>query len=254
MPRDHHHVDIAAKETLSFVAARIVLGPLLLAQGRHVRRTTPRLPEPDGPRSGTEGAGVAPALRVLVVGDSSAAGVGVERQEAALAQPLARALAARRSGPVSWQLVAKSGICTAEAIDLLHASRIARADVLVTAIGMNDVTGQRAARFLRDFEELWRVAARVAGVRRGVVSGLPPLHALPAAPQPLRWYLGRYARHLDLALEQWVAQRPHLAFCPLQWAAEPGSIASDGFHPGPGGYARWSSEAADRVVELIGRR
>ena len=236
---------------MSTLAARIVLGPLLLAQGRQVRRTTPRLPEPDGPRAGTEGGGSDAPLRILVVGDSSAAGVGVERQEAALAQPLARALAKRRGGPVAWQLVAKSGICTSEAIELLHAHRVSRADVLVTAVGMNDVTGQRASRFLRDVEELWRVATRVSGVRHGVVSGLPPLHALPAAPQPLRWYLGRYARQLDRSLESWVAARPHLRFCSLQWAAEPGSIASDGFHPGAGGYARWSELAAQRVAELV---
>ena len=238
---------------MSIAAARLVLGPLLLAQGRHVRRTTPRLPEPVGPRAGIEGSGAATTLRLLVVGDSSAAGVGVDRQEAAFAQPLACALAKRRGGPVSWQLVAQSGICTAEAIDLLHASRIARADVLVTAVGMNDVTGQRGGRFVRDVEELWHVASRVAGVRYGVVSGLPPLHALPAAPQPLRWYLGRYARNLDRSLEEWVAKRPHLGFCSLQWAADPGSIASDGFHPGAGGYSRWSIEAADRVMEVLGR-
>ena len=238
---------------MSIAAARLFLGPLLLAQGRHVRLTTPVLPEPVGARSGVEGVGNKPPLRLLVVGDSSAAGVGAERQEAALAQPLARALAKRRGGAVSWQLVAKSGVCAAEAVDLLHANRIARADVLVTAVGMNDVTGQRAARFLRDVEELWRVASRVAGVKHGVVSGLPPLHALPAAPQPLRWYLGRYARSLDRSLEDWVARRRHLGFCSLQWAVEPGSIASDGFHPGPRGYARWSMEAADRVMEVLAR-
>jgi lysophospholipase L1-like esterase len=125
--------------------------------------------------------------------------------------------------------------------------------VLVTALGMNDVTGQRAKRFVRDVEELWRVATRAAGVRHGVFSGLPPLHALPAAPQPLRWYLGRYARALDRSLEEWVAARPHLGFCSLQWPAEPGSIASDGFHPGPAGYARWSAAMAERIAEVLAR-
>ncbi len=53
------------------------LAPLLLWQGRHVRRVTPRLPEAAGPRAGTTGHG--PPLRLLVLGDSAAAGVGVAR-------------------------------------------------------------------------------------------------------------------------------------------------------------------------------
>ncbi|MGC8159861.1 hypothetical protein ACP3WZ_25375, partial [Salmonella enterica] len=62
---------------------------------------------------------VAEPLRVLVVGDSSAAGVGVEHQEHALAQPLARQLAERTGHPVAWQLVAQSGVNSLEALDLL---------------------------------------------------------------------------------------------------------------------------------------
>jgi hypothetical protein len=54
------------------------LGPLLLLQGRHVRRVTPRLAEAVGPRDGTAGNG--PPLRLLIVGDSAAAGVGVPVQ------------------------------------------------------------------------------------------------------------------------------------------------------------------------------
>lgn len=238
---------------MSLLAARVCLGPLLLLQGRRVRRDTPRLPEAEGPRAGVEGAGPAPPLRILVVGDSSGAGVGVARQEAALAQPMARALAQRLGRPVKWQLVAKSGVCTEEAIELLRASPVAPADVLATALGVNDVTGQRAGRFIADTAELWRVASRHAGVRFGVFTGLPPMHEFPAVPQPLRWYLGRYARGLDASLEGWVAPQAHLRFCSLQWAAGKDSIATDGFHPGPAGYARWSGVMAAKAAELLVR-
>jgi lysophospholipase L1-like esterase len=190
---------------------------------------------------------------LLVVGDSSAAGVGVERQEHALAQPMARALAARLGAVVAWRLVARSGVCAEEAIELVRGADIGRADVLATSVGMNDVTGQRAARFVRDMAELWRVASERSGARCGVITGLPPLHLLPAAPQPLRWYLGRYARRLDADLERWIAAEPRLAHCSLQWAAGAGSIAADGFHPGPAGYARWSALLAEMAAGLVRR-
>ena len=77
------------------ILGKLLLGPLLLAQARRLRKTALRLPEAAGPRSGVEfpalrAALVAEPLRLLVVGDSSAAGVGVDHQEQALAQPLAR--------------------------------------------------------------------------------------------------------------------------------------------------------------------
>ena len=38
---------------MKHLVATILLGPLLLLQGRHVRRVTPVLPEPPGPISAT---------------------------------------------------------------------------------------------------------------------------------------------------------------------------------------------------------
>ncbi|MEM8598518.1 MAG: SGNH/GDSL hydrolase family protein, partial [Bacteroidota bacterium] len=62
--------------------SKILLGPVLLAQGKRVRRVALKLPEPPGDRESTVGNG--PPLRLLVVGDSSAAGVGAETQDDAL--------------------------------------------------------------------------------------------------------------------------------------------------------------------------
>ena len=53
-----------------------LLGPALWVQGKYVRRVTPRLPEPPGPRSGHCGQG--PQLRLLIAGDSAAARVGAD--------------------------------------------------------------------------------------------------------------------------------------------------------------------------------
>lgn len=47
------------------------LAPVLIGQGRYVRRVTPSLQEPEGERQGSLGEG--PELRVLILGDSAAA-------------------------------------------------------------------------------------------------------------------------------------------------------------------------------------
>ena len=66
------------------LALKLVLAPVLFAQARSTRRRAPVLPEAEGPREGQLGSGVG-ALRVLIAGDSSAAGVGVANQDHAFA-------------------------------------------------------------------------------------------------------------------------------------------------------------------------
>jgi lysophospholipase L1-like esterase len=233
---------------------KAALGPILLAQARWLRRTALRLPEAAGPRKGVEGDGdsVAEPLRILVVGDSSAAGVGVIEQAHALAQPVAKLLAARTAKRVTWQLVAKSGVNTREALELLKYSDLDPADYLVTALGTNDVTSQRKpAQFLRDYISLADTLRRRTGAVGMVVTGLPPLRILPAAPHPLRWYLGRYAIHLDQALREWAEQDSMARYVSLDWAAHPKDMAQDKFHPGPGQYRRWSELVAEKIQSLL---
>ncbi|MEO8836808.1 MAG: SGNH/GDSL hydrolase family protein, partial [Caldimonas sp.] len=58
----------------------MALAPLLVAQAIATRRRALVLPEAAGPRDGVFGGDGTAPLRVLVAGDSSAAGVGVAEQ------------------------------------------------------------------------------------------------------------------------------------------------------------------------------
>jgi len=229
------------------VAARLALGPVLLPQAKWLRRKALRLPEAAGPRQGQVGEGT-PGLRLLVVGDSSAAGVGVADQAQALALPLAHRLRDLLGMPVGWQLVAQTGVDTAEARRLLSQSQLAPADVVVTALGVNDVSSQAsAASFVAQTDLLWSELRQRTGARWAVISGLPPMHRLAAVPQPLRWYLGRYAAWLDAALRDWAEGR-QLGYCALQWACDQSALAEDGFHPGPMLYPQWASRLAEQIA------
>ena len=251
--------------------SRLALGPLLLVQGRRVRRTALRLPEPAGPREGVEGgadvaglastAGVTPVgrgaaggppLRLLVVGDSSAAGVGVDFHHQAVAQPAAVALAARTGRSVAWRLVARSGIDTVEAHRLVAEAAPGPADVAVFALGVNDVTAQRVgAPFVAAYAALVAEVVARTGARHLLVNGVPPMHVLPALPEPLRWYLGRCARVNDGLLAAWARARDDCAFLPLDWAARADDLAHDGFHPGPAQYLHWAGLIAERLAAQL---
>jgi lysophospholipase L1-like esterase len=224
------------------------LAPLLVYQGQRVRRLTPRLPEPPGERAGRRGNGT--PLRLLIIGDSAAAGVGAAHQDDALLGRLVAALAELPA--LEWRLLARTGDTTADTLRTLRATPELRCDIVVTSLGVNDVTRlRRAPTFVTHQQHLIGHLRSHCGARRILVSGLPPMHAFPALPQPLRGVIGRHARHLDASLATWLttqADCEHLPFGDLPSAE---MMASDGFHPGPPIYAAWADRVAQRVRESI---
>ncbi len=232
---------------MGYQVASFALAPVLALQGRRVRRVATRLAEPPGPRSACDGTG--PPLRVLVLGDSAAAGVGAPSQDAALSGRLVAEL--RQTFQVSWTVVARLGATTAGTVR--HLARrpdgaLGTFDVAAVSLGLNDVTGRRPlARWLDDLDALVTLLRMRCAVRHVLLSALPPVDRFPAFPQPLRWYLGITTRRYDHALARWAAETPACEYVPLTLPPGPGMLASDGLHPAPPLYEQWSRELAVRV-------
>ena len=141
---------------------------------------------------------------------------------------------------------------TKQALEFVKDRELLPADVLVTALGTNDVTSQKKPyQFIADYEALVDVLLKRIGARFAVVSGLPPLHLTPATPQPLRWYLGRYAHLLDEGLQRWIAPQRNVAYVSLQWASNPKDMAEDGYHPGENQYRVWANLVAENIATLL---
>jgi lysophospholipase L1-like esterase len=226
------------------LAVKLALAPLLLAQGVLTRARLPRLPEAEGPRQGRVGRGR--ALRLLVAGDSSAAGVGVAHQRDALAAPLAARLAERLGVAVHWRLLAHSGLDTAQTLALLQSQAGLRADLAVVVTGVNDVTGLvPVRRALAARQALADWLQGTAGARHVAFTPLPPVHAFPGLPQPLRWVAGVDARRHNAALRGWAAGRRDRSCVDMTLPLDPSAMAVDGFHPGARAYA-WCAEAIAR--------
>lgn len=232
------------------LALKLALAPLLVAQALNTKRRAPRLPEADGPREGQVGEGE--RLSLLIVGDSSAAGVGVRTQHDALAGHLTRTLARASQRSVHWQLVAQSGITTAQALELLRQVRPVTAEIAVAVLGVNDVIDQVPShRAVQQRAALADWLREFAGVRHVVFAPLPPVHRFPLLPQPLRRVMGDDARRHDDAMARWAATRDDVSHVPIPLALGPEHMADDGFHPGEPVYRVCGKALAAHIAERL---
>lgn len=230
---------------------RIAIAPLLLAQGRQVRRTALNLPEPRGARRGRTGAG--PELRLLIVGDSSGAGVGVAEQDHALAGQLVQTLSADFT--VEWRLAARTGATTLDALTALKSQPPSPVDVAVLALGVNDVTGLTSVKdWLHQQETLLDHLHQTLGTQMICVSAIPPIEHFPALPFPLNWILGKHARRLDTSRQRHLSQKPGYTAIDFHMPLSPDLMAEDGFHPNAKAYALWAKALARQIKEGVSDR
>lgn len=230
---------------------KLALAPLLIAQALATRRRAPVLPEAAGPREGLLGGDGAAPIRVLVAGDSSAAGVGVAHQDQGVLGHLVRSLHRSTRRPVAWALRARTGLTTRQVHELLVAAPPLAADVAVVITGVNDVLDQvTTRRAVADRAALADWLIGPGGASHVVFAPLPPMHRFPLLPEPLRRVLGADARRHNQALARWAATRGDVSHARFALELDAASMASDGFHPGEPVYRVCGEALAAHVASL----
>ncbi len=229
----------------------VALAPLLAAQSAWVRRRALALPEPSGERTGLVGRG--PRLRLLVIGDSSAAGVGVDTQDLALTPQLAARLGQHRC--VDWHLCARNGATADHVPDLLAPVADKRFDLALVIFGVNDAKNLRPElAWRRDLTALIARLRDTHGTPHIVFSGLPRIGDFPLLPNPLRSILALRTARFDRALRQVASAHENCFHLPIDIPLERSGMARDGFHPGAPIYEKWAEVAADGISPLITTR
>lgn len=232
------------------LTAKLLLSPLLVAQALATRARMPRLPEAEGDRAGECGRG--PLLRLLILGDSSAVGVGVAKQQEALAGHLTRALAKQCEARVRWELLARSGVSSAACLQMLQNEYSGSADIAVVVLGVNDVVEQVPSRqAVRARESIANRLRNAHGVGHVVFAPLPPVGRFPGLPQPLRWVAGSDARRHDSAVAAWAGGRDDLSHVHIDLPLNRGVMAADGFHPGEPVYRVCGVALAEHIANHV---
>jgi lysophospholipase L1-like esterase len=199
-------------------------------------------------------------LRLLVLGDSIAAGLGAERRKDTLGARLARGLAKELHRAVELRTAAVVGSessALAAQLDGLPSSYAP--DVAVIVIGGNDVTHRvPVVESVRHLEEaIDRLRARGAAV---VVGTCPDLGALREVPQPLRTLGSRMSRQLAIAQRDAAIRNGAHAVALARvvgpfFITNPDEVFSlDRFHPSALGYKRTAKALLPSVLIALGLR
>ena len=181
-------------------------------------------------------------LALVVLGDSTAAGFGVDHAVRTPAVLLAGGIAAVAERPVRLTVVAANGAVSAdlERQRELVLRRESAPDLALIMIGANDVAQQvrpaEAARILGDTVRRLRAAGAEV-----VVGTCPDLGAVGGILPPLRWLAGAASRRLAARQDRAVAEAGGYSvllgsLLGPEFAGRPEMFASDRYHPSDQGY------------------
>jgi lysophospholipase L1-like esterase len=217
----------------------LALSVILVPQGRRTRRSIPILPDAGGPWSGAV-AGDNP-VSILVLGDSTAAGVGAATQDDALPGNLARSLSNAWERGASWRAIGKNGATSSDIVHhYLDEASERPSDMVFVTVGANDALTLRSRRaFRRDFRTILRRLRSVSPSALILVSCFPAFSQFTSLPNPLRWALALHAHNLESAARELVRGEPGVLMSPPPPAYTEGFFASDRFHPSADGYREW---------------
>ena len=225
------------------------LSPLLYAQGKWVRKQSPRLPHAPGPWEG-EAPGPEP-LSVLGVGDSTIAGVGVSDPLHGLIPQFSLALRDSTQRGVSWRSVGESGATSKDILGRFLAPALATpADIVMVSLGANDAKdlkplGATITRFERLIEALHDGHPQAVLI----FSSLPAFFLFPTLPQPLRSIIYAHSQAIERSIRPLIESRPFAMMSPPPTGYHDEFFASDGFHPSETGYRDWARWALDDALE-----
>ena len=214
--------------------------------------------------AGRYGSGSGEPIRLVMLGDSTAAGLGVDYPHETIGATIANGVAAFSGRPVEVTNVAIVG---AESPGL--ESQLDRAlaetpapDVALLLIGANDVTHRIDRSVAVRHLEMTVRRLREAGAEV-VVGTCPDLGAVEPLPQPLRWLARRWSRDLAAAQTVAVVEAGGRAvsigdMLGAVFSADPKTMFSeDRFHPSAAGYARVAAALLPSVsaaLDLFGER
>ncbi len=224
--------------------------PFYVWQGLGVRRRTHRMSPPPNP-GWQEIPGSGRPMRLLVIGDLSAAGVGVETLAQSFAGQLPRFLNQRSGRPVATLVAGMNSATSGQLRDHVVPHIEPRDfDYVALNIGTNDAKNFHSRkRFCAEFGTLLYALRTRFPAATIIWAGVLDLSHVPALPFPLNRILGVRARLMDTSGKRLCRERGALAPEP-EWRIIAENFSADGFHASAAGYREWAERLAAYILSL----
>lgn len=222
--------------------------PVYAWQGVRLRMRIERLLPAPVPTMGAF-EGNSETVRLLVMGDSTVASVGMEKLEDTLAFNIAKAINERAGWPVQWRAAGGNSATASDIRDhiLPHVEERDWTHVALL-VGINDMKNFHVVRrFKRDFGSLI-YALRTRYPRAKIIwCPIPDMRQCPALPTALGRILAARAELINAMGARMCRERGAIATEPVPPQSSD-AFARDGFHPNGNGYRIWGRHVAQWIA------
>jgi lysophospholipase L1-like esterase len=240
--------------------------PFMYFQGKKIRAEVPTLPEAKDPE-GTINIQSHKTIRVLLIGESTMAGVGVTTHAEGFAGAFATELATQLQCNVHWKVHAKSGY-TAQKVarKIIPTITENQVDLIVVGLGANDAFGLHSPWKWQTDIRLLLSAIRLKYAKTPLAFiNMPPIKEFPAFTPVIKFVIGNLVEILGEALSHTVRTQANTAYHSevislSSWSKryqieglQPRDFFSDGVHPSRLTYQTWAKDMAGFVVRAFGK-
>ncbi len=226
--------------------------PFLYLQGQYTRYRIGRLPDAEGDPEGVVEKG-GRELRLLAIGESTVAGVGVRDIEDALGGRFAHHLSQMTGSTVRWRSAGVSGITVRRTLDeVVPKLPQTEFDVILVALGGNDVFALNSpVTFRQDMSELILRLRERSPNADVLLANVPMIRDAIALPHPLKYVLSRLAKLQHFNVINLVSELEDVYYFDEVKRVDD-DFFSDGVHPSATGYDAWAMDMAELFIRRSG--
>ena len=182
--------------------------PIMFFQGKKIRATVPNLPEAKNPKGYIKKESDK-TLKIICIGESTIAGVGVDFHKNGFPEALANEIATSNNISVLWNVYAKSGY-TAKMVrkKLVPIIEESNADAIIIGLGGNDA-------FTLNSPEVWmfQINQLIKKLKRKYpkttiyFTNMPPIKEFPAFTKTIKFVIGNLVEIFGKRLHRRVSRK-----------------------------------------------
>jgi lysophospholipase L1-like esterase len=217
--------------------------PYLVYQAKKVRKSSPKLPSQSSLLTLGQG-----EKHVLLLGESTVAGVGAS----AAAQTLAGNFARMLGDSYQIETIGKKGLRVKDAFSLYQLqkkSRTTTSEGVILFLGANDcfllTSPQEFKQELRSLIQQIQVETNANWI---YLAAIPPVHLFPAFSEQMRAFLSKQRAYLQREMEDIAANDPKVIYHAIPMDLQPEFFSADGVHPSDLGYQKIAELAIEKMV------